>query len=43
VTELVTGLDLVELQLRIASGETIPWSQDEVAALRRGHALRMWG
>jgi acetyl-CoA/propionyl-CoA carboxylase, biotin carboxylase, biotin carboxyl carrier protein len=41
VTELVTGLDLVELQLRIASGETIPWSQDEVAALRRGHAFEV--
>ena len=41
VTEMVTGLDLVELQLRIASGESIPWSQAEIAAMRRGHAFEV--
>ncbi|HZQ57962.1 MAG TPA: biotin carboxylase N-terminal domain-containing protein [Acidimicrobiales bacterium] len=41
VTELVTGLDLVELQLRIASGEPVPWSQEEIAAMRRGHAFEV--
>jgi acetyl-CoA carboxylase biotin carboxylase subunit len=37
VTELVTGLDLVHLQLRIASGEKLPFSQQDVQL--RGHAL----
>jgi acetyl-CoA carboxylase, biotin carboxylase subunit len=37
VTELITGLDLVHLQIRIASGERLPFSQDEV--ILRGHAI----
>ncbi len=37
VTELVTGLDLVHLQLRIAFGEKLPFRQEDVAL--HGHAV----
>ncbi|HTR68240.1 MAG TPA: acetyl-CoA carboxylase biotin carboxylase subunit [Terriglobales bacterium] len=37
VTELITGLDLVHLQIRIAAGERMPFAQQDVTL--RGHAM----
>ncbi len=37
VTELVTAVDLVRAQLLVASGEALPWQQQDLAP--RGHAI----
>jgi acetyl-CoA carboxylase, biotin carboxylase subunit len=37
VTEMVTGLDLVKLQIRVAAGEPLPFSQEDVGL--SGHAV----
>ena len=37
VTEMITGIDLVEAQIRVAAGEQLPFSQEDIS--KSGHAI----
>jgi acetyl-CoA carboxylase biotin carboxylase subunit len=37
ITEMVVGVDLVQLQMRVAAGEALPFAQDDLR--QRGHAI----
>jgi acetyl-CoA carboxylase biotin carboxylase subunit len=37
VSEMVTGIDLIKWQIRVAAGESLPWSQDDIP--QRGAAI----
>lgn len=39
VTEMITGLDLVKLQIKIAEGEKLPFTQEDIKI--RGHAIEV--
>jgi acetyl/propionyl-CoA carboxylase alpha subunit len=39
ITEQVVGVDLVAAQIRIAAGEPLPWTQDQLT--QRGHAIEL--
>ncbi|MCE2763564.1 MAG: acetyl-CoA carboxylase biotin carboxylase subunit [Ilumatobacteraceae bacterium] len=41
VSEVITGIDLVEWQIRVAGGETLPMTQEQVAARRNGHGIEI--
>ncbi len=41
VSEMITDIDLVEWQIRVAAGEELPMTQAEVNAARRGHSIEV--
>lgn len=41
VSEVITGIDLVEWQIRVADGERLPMTQEQVNAARHGHAIEV--
>jgi acetyl-CoA/propionyl-CoA carboxylase biotin carboxyl carrier protein len=41
VSEMITDIDLVEWQIRVAAGEELPMTQAEIDASRRGHSIEI--
>ena len=41
VSEMITDIDLVEWQIRVAAGEPLPMTQKQVDTARRGHAIEI--
>ena len=41
VSEMITDIDLVEWQIRVAAGEKLPLSQQQVDECRRGHSIEV--
>jgi len=41
VSEMVTDIDLVEWQIRVAAGEPLPMNQKQVTEARRGHSIEI--
>ena len=41
VSEMITDIDLVEWQIRVAAGEELPMTQEEITACRRGHSIEI--
>ncbi len=39
VTEMVTGIDLIKSQIPVASGEPLPFSQEDIRSRGRGHRV----
>jgi len=41
VTEVISGIDLVEWQIRVAAGEDLPMTQEQIIARQDGHGIEV--